>query len=78
MAFSSSMSAMDALELLVTRVIFPEGQPNGVSLALMTKMKKPNVKILFAALPELRSILKVSANSFLPLSTPPTLSRGSA
>ena len=52
MAFSSSMSAMDALELLVTRVIFPEGQPNGVSLALMTKMKKPNVKILFAALPE--------------------------
>ena len=58
MAFSSSMSAIDALEhaqqieVLVTRVIFPDGQPNGVSLALMTRVKKPGVKILFAALPE--------------------------
>ena len=40
-ALASSMSAIEPLEaaqqieVLITRVIFPEGQPNGVSLALM-------------------------------------------
>jgi hypothetical protein len=38
----------------VTRVIFPAGQPNGVALALMARVKRPGVKVLFAALPELR------------------------
>jgi hypothetical protein len=40
------------IEVLVTRINFPDGQPNGVSLAPMTRVKKPGVKILFAALPE--------------------------
>ena len=84
MAFTSSMSAIDALkhpqqiEVLVTRVIFPEGQPNGVSLALMTKMKKSSVKVLFAALPETQNTLKGWESFCLPLSTPPILSRASA
>jgi CheY-like chemotaxis protein len=58
LAFTSSMTAIDALEaaqqieVLVTRVIFPNGQPNGVSLALMARTKKPRVKVLFVALPE--------------------------
>ncbi len=59
-AFSSSMAAIGALEaperleLLVTRVLFPEGQPNGVSLARMARFKRPGVKILFVARPENR------------------------
>jgi DNA-binding NtrC family response regulator len=55
---TSSMSAIEALndarqiEVLVTRVVFPDGQPNGVALALMARVKKPGVKVLFAARPE--------------------------
>jgi DNA-binding NtrC family response regulator len=77
MAFSSSMSAIDALEhaqqieVLVTRVIFPEGQPNGVSLALMTKMKKPGVKVLFAALPETQKHTE-GVGEFLPAPVDPS------
>jgi DNA-binding NtrC family response regulator len=54
-AFSDSMSAIDALEtaerieLLITRVVFPEGKPNGVSLARMARVKKRGVRVLFAA-----------------------------
>jgi DNA-binding NtrC family response regulator len=59
-AFSGSMEALDALEaadrieLLITRVTFPEGTPNGVSLARMARMKKPGVRVLFAARDENR------------------------
>ena len=44
--FRGSMEAIEALEaaeriqLLITRVSFPEGTPNGVSLARMAKVKK--------------------------------------
>jgi CheY-like chemotaxis protein len=57
-AFTDTISALAALEaaqwleLLITRVIFPPGQPNGVALARMARVKKPGVKLLFAALPE--------------------------
>jgi DNA-binding NtrC family response regulator len=60
-AFSSSMAAIDALntpepvELLVTRVVFPDGQPHGVSLA---RIKRPGVKILFVARPRTESTRK--------------------
>jgi DNA-binding NtrC family response regulator len=59
-AVTSSMSAIEALEdarqieVLVTRVTFPEGQPNGVALALMARVKKPGLKVLFVALPEMQ------------------------
>ena len=59
-AFTDTISALAALEaaqwleLLITRVIFPPGQPNGVALARMARVKKPGVKVLFAALPETR------------------------
>jgi DNA-binding response OmpR family regulator len=55
MAFAGSMAALAALEtaerieLLITRVGFPEGTPNGVALARMTRVKKPDVRVLFAA-----------------------------
>ena len=59
-AFSSSLEAIDALEaperveLLVTRMIFPQGQPNGQSLGRMARLKRPGVKVLFVARPENR------------------------
>ena len=54
----NSMSALVALEaaqrveVLITRVLFPEGLPNGVSLALMARLKRPEVKVLFVARPD--------------------------
>jgi DNA-binding NtrC family response regulator len=75
-AFTSSMSAIKALEaaqqieVLVTRVVFPEGQPNGVALALMAKMKKPGVKVLFAALPETQAHTE-GVGEFLPAPADP-------
>jgi DNA-binding response OmpR family regulator len=58
MTFVGSMAALNALEnaetveLLITRVNFPPGTPNGISLALMTRTKRPDVKVLFTATPE--------------------------
>ena len=45
-AFADSMSALVGLEaaqrveVLITRVLFPEGQPNCVSLGLMARLKR--------------------------------------
>ena len=70
-AFTDTISALAALEaaqwleLLITRVIFPPGQPNGVALAIMARVKKPGVKVLFAALPETREYSRTCA-SFWP------------
>jgi DNA-binding NtrC family response regulator len=60
LACSGSMAALDALEgsdpfdLLNTRVTFTAGTPNGVALARMAKMKRPRLRILFAAREENR------------------------
>ena len=60
-AFSNSMLAWDALtaahkvELLITRVRFPAGSPHGVALALHARDARPGVRVLFMAVPELRS-----------------------
>jgi DNA-binding response OmpR family regulator len=59
-AFAGSMEAIAALEvtqrieLLITRAAFPKGTPNGVSLARMARMKKPGIRVLFAARDENR------------------------
>jgi len=59
-AFAGSMAALDALEaaqrieLLITRVTFPEGTPHGVALARIARVKKPGVRVLFAARDENR------------------------
>jgi DNA-binding NtrC family response regulator len=58
--FQDSMSAIDALEhpkrieLLITRVRYPSGTPNGVALACMARLKRPGIKVLFASFPEVR------------------------
>ena len=52
-ALRNSMAALDALEgaerieLLVTSTDFPEGQPNGLALARMTKLRRPDFKAIF-------------------------------
>jgi len=57
-AFDNPMTALAALQsaklidLLITGLRFPAGQPNGVSLALMATRMRPLVKVLIAAPPE--------------------------
>jgi hypothetical protein len=49
-AFAGSMQSIDALDaavdidLLLTRVMFPTGTPNGVALARMARMKKRGIR----------------------------------
>ena len=56
--FRNSIAALNALdspehvELLITRIRFPAGQPHGLSLALVLKRKRRDLKILFTAEPE--------------------------
>jgi hypothetical protein len=70
------MSALDALEeaqrveVLITRVLFPTGQPNGVALARMARLKRPRIKIIFAALPETREHTE-GLGEFLPAPADP-------
>ena len=58
-AYSNSMAATNALELadrielLITSPDIAPGQPNGISLALMTQMRRPGLKVLFLGLPEM-------------------------
>jgi len=71
-AYSGSRAALSALEqahlieLLITPITFPVGSPNGVSLALMARHRKREIKILFAALPELREYTD-GIGEFLPM-----------
>ena len=54
-AFTDPMRALDALdggettELLITRVNYPKGKPNGVALALMARNRCPDMRVLFTA-----------------------------
>lgn len=59
-AFERSMTALSALEhahradVLITRLTFPPGNPNGVSLARVARAKRPGIKVLFAAREQMR------------------------
>ncbi len=46
----SALEAEERFDILITRVRFPPGRPNGVALAAMAHMKQPGIKVLFAAL----------------------------
>ena len=56
--FTDPMAALDALdtaqtiEVLVTRVRFASGQPHGIALARMARIKRPGIRVLFVARPE--------------------------
>lgn len=53
--YSNSMAALNAIDtaddvdILVTRVHFPEGRPNGVSLSLVLRNKYPELKVVYTA-----------------------------
>jgi len=56
--FIEPMEALNALEaaqrfeILITRVRFAPGKPNGVSLAQMAQAKQSTIKVLFTVAPE--------------------------
>jgi DNA-binding NtrC family response regulator len=70
--FTDSMDALAALEesktaeLLISGVRFGLGKPNGVSLARMARFKRPNIKILFVALPRYVEFAE-GVGDFIPL-----------
>jgi hypothetical protein len=51
----SALEAANRVELLVTCCDHGPGKPNGLSLALMARMRKPGIKVLFVGPPELAS-----------------------
>jgi DNA-binding NtrC family response regulator len=75
-AFSNSLLAWDALasrnrvEVLITRIRFPAGQPHGVALSHQARMGHPGVRVLFTALPEFRCHTE-GLGTFLPLPVSP-------
>jgi DNA-binding NtrC family response regulator len=52
----SELEAATSVEVLVTRVTFPAGTPNGVSLALVAKAKRPYLNVVFAAKAERQTL----------------------
>jgi hypothetical protein len=42
------------IELLITKIEFDAGTPHGISLALMARTKRPAIRVLFTADPELK------------------------
>jgi CheY-like chemotaxis protein len=56
--YSTALAALIALDqprpidVLITRMRFPPGESNGLSLALIARRQNPNIKILFIAAPE--------------------------
>jgi DNA-binding NtrC family response regulator len=73
-AMSDAMVALRALEtassveLLITSADFPDGQPNGLALARMTRLKRPKLKVIFANGPETKPHLEKNG-LFIPTPT---------
>ena len=71
--FRDPLLALDAIEtaqrveVLITRAAFPAGRSNGLSLARMTRSKRPGVKVLFVAHEDYQSLTE-GLGAFLPLS----------
>jgi len=70
--FTDSMVALEALlaarsvELLITRIEFASGKPNGIALARMGRAKRPGMKVVFTARPEFAKDAE-GLGAFLPL-----------
>ena len=64
LAVRDSMAALILLEqardieLLVASTYFGEGKPTGAALALMTKLKRPELKVIFTGAPQLLMLLE--------------------
>jgi DNA-binding NtrC family response regulator len=70
--FTDPMQALDALDatgapqLLITRVNYPSGKPNGVALALMARNRRPHIRVLFIAQADMRQHAE-GIGEFLPV-----------
>ena len=70
-AFERSITALSALEaaeradVLITRLSFPPGNPNGVSLARSARLRRPGIKVFFAGPEQLREYTE-GVGEFLP------------
>jgi DNA-binding NtrC family response regulator len=53
-----TLAAAEPVELLITRVQFAAGQSNGPALALITRNKRPEVKVLFVCKQEYKQDVK--------------------
>ena len=78
-AFTDPMAALNALdaaqmvELLITRLVYPPGKPNGLSLARMTKSKRPSVRVLLMTHSENSQHIGEEWGEWLLLPTTPTV-----
>ncbi len=52
LAAADELTTVKRIELLITRAQFQPGRSNGASLALMLRMHKPALRVIFTALPE--------------------------
>jgi DNA-binding NtrC family response regulator len=48
----NAIEAAPRFEILVTRVQFAPGRPNGLALSNMARMKLPGIKVLFTVAPQ--------------------------
>lgn len=76
MAMTSSMGALRALEaantieLLIASADFPDSQPNGLALARMTRLRRPQLRVIFTNGPEKRPHVEKDG-VFIPTPTTP-------
>ncbi len=72
-SFTDPIVALDALEaarraeVLITRVLFPKGKPNGVSLALVAQSKRPGLRVIFVARADQERHAKGVGDLFMPM-----------
>jgi DNA-binding NtrC family response regulator len=75
--FADPLEAWDALEqakrveVLVTRIQFAPGRSNGAALARMARSKRPEIRILFIALPKFASEV-AELGEFMPYPSNPS------
>lgn len=61
-AYANTLAALTALEqankveLLITRIEYAEGQPHGLALARIARLRRPQVKVIFITKLEHRSV----------------------
>ena len=76
--FADPIVALDAMEagsrvrVLVTRVDFGPGKPNGIALARMVRVKQPGTKVVFVAREEYAHHAE-GLGAFLPMPLDPAL-----
>jgi hypothetical protein len=70
MAALRTLEAAKDIELLITSAHFPGRQPNGLALARMTKLSRPNLKVMFADGPETEAHVR-HGGAFIPTPTTP-------